>query len=276
MKASSYTDEKTNARLAFGGMLASHSGVFPDGQVEFYLRNENRGKIPELLTKAALISRSQALALSASAETGGTSIPIPSGMARYWEERWKTVYQVKADFAGLLIPPPPTLFKARFIAMHEKGSNAPELLYCANEKLMASECKHWKFSGEQSLDEAVSKHNFTGTFGCWVADDDEAPFGNLGGINLSTRAVRELGRFGLRTVTLPVRLVLGADVFLENDSKKQLDRTVVTMCAESESAGGLVPSVNFNAGVGKVCVCYWLLDGANDSFRFRPAVYLES
>ena len=182
MKASSiyYTDDKTNSRLTFGGMLASYSGVFSDEQVEFYSRSENRGRIPELLSRASLIGRDQCLALTTSAETGGLSMKIPPELAKHWEGRWKTVYGTKADFAEMLIPKQPTLFKARFVAMHEKG-NSSEFLYRANEKLMAGSCTHWKFSGDKSLDETVPKHNFVGTFGCWVADADEAPFGNLGG-----------------------------------------------------------------------------------------------
>jgi len=274
-KAPFCVDEQTQRRLTLAGMFAHSVGVLPDEIMDFLLKTENRGQIPILLSHAALLGRDQCLALTTSVETGGVSMPIPPGLAKHWEDRWKTVYGIKADFAGMMIPKPPTLFRARFIAMHEKG-NSSELLYCANEKLMAGSCTHWKFSGGQSLDEAVPKHNFTGTFGCWVSDDDEAPFGNLGGININTRAVRELGRFGLRTTTLPVRLVLGADVFSENDSKKHLDRQVVTMCAESETADGDVPNVYFNPDDGRVYVNNWNLGNASGRMRFRPVVYLPS
>ena len=119
-------------------------------------------------------------------------------------------------------------------------------------------------------------HNFTGTFGCWVEDADEALFGNLGGINLHANAVRELRQFGVRTTTLPVRLALGADVYLENDSKKQLDMDVTTTCAESETADGFVPAVGFSRERGRVYVGGWGPGGADGRVRFRRAVYLNS
>ena len=199
-------------------------------------------------------------------------MPVPSDLAQHWEKRWKDVWEIKADFAGLIIPKPPTLFHTRLVLMHEKGSSSPELLYRKNEKLMKCTCTHWKYCSE-SLDEKVPTHNFTGTFGCWVEDADEAPFGNLAGINFHANAVRELRQFGVRTTTLPVRLALGADVYLENDSKKQLDMNVTTTCAESETAGGAVPLVDFRRERGKVCVGGWSPVSADGFIRFRRAVY---
>ncbi|OHA39908.1 MAG: hypothetical protein A3G59_00605 [Candidatus Taylorbacteria bacterium RIFCSPLOWO2_12_FULL_47_20] len=254
-------------------MLASNAGVFPDDQVEYFLRNENRGQLPELLSLVSRLGRDQRLALPEAVKDDSRGMPVPSDLAQHWEKRWKDVWEIKADFAGLIIPKPPTLFHARLTLMHEKGSNSPELLYRGNEKLMSGTCKHWKYCSK-SLDKKVPTHNFTGTFGCWVEDADEAPFGNLGGINLHTNAVRELRQFGVRTTTLPVRLALGADVYLENDSKKQLDMDVVTMCAESETADGSVPFVDFGRGRGGVCVNDCCPGGAGGGgTRFRRAVY---
>ena len=271
-----HTDEKTSRRLTLGGMLASNAGVFPDDQVEYFLRNENRGQLPELLSLVSRLGRDQRLALPEAVKDDSHSMPVPSDLAQHWEKRWKDVWEIKADFAGLIVPKPPTLYRARLVLMHEKGSNSPELLYRSNEKLMSGTCTHWKYCGKKSLDTEVPTHNFTGTFGCWVEDADEALFGNLAGINLHTNAVRGLREFGIRTTTLPVRLVLGADVYLENDSKKQLDMDVVTTCAESETAGGRVPHVPFARERGEVCVYGWCPDGADDRIRFRRAVYLNS
>ena len=269
----SYASDLEQKRLTLAGRFVTEARYLSDELIANLLQNQNQDQIPELLTLVTRLGRQQCHALTASSETGGISMTIPSELAKHWEGRWKTVYGTNTDFAALPIPKPPTHFKARLIVMHEKG-NSSELLYRANEKLMAGTCNHWKFSGSTSLDEAVPKHNVTGTFGCWVADDDEAPFGKLGGVNVNTRTVRSLAPFGLRTTTLPVRLVLGADVFLENASKKLLDRAVVTMCAESETADGNVPSVSFYDS--EVEVSDWSLGHACDFVRFRPTVYLPS
>jgi len=268
-----YGSENERRRSTLAGRFVMATHALSDEQIAWLLRNENQDRIPELLQMVATFSHDQRLALPEAVKDDSRGMPVPSDLAQHWEKRWKDVWEIKADFAGLIVPKPPTLYRARLVLMHEKGSNSPELLYRKNEKLMKGTCTHWKYCSE-SLDEKVPTHNFTGTFGCWVEDADEAPFGNLAGINFHANAVRELRQFGVRTTTLPVRLALGADVYLENDSKKQLDMNVTTTCAESETADGSVPFVDFGRGRGGVCVNDCCPGGAGGGgTRFRRAVY---
>lgn len=272
MKASSiyHTDEPTNSRLAFGGMLSAHSGVFPEDQVTFYLQNENRCHLPEVLAAAVHLGRDQRIALMESAKTDASLIPVPSELAKEWEGIWKDEYGITADFAGLLIPREPLGYKARFMLMHEKASQSPEFLFQSDRK--AYDDKVWKFTNK-SLDDVEMTHQFTGTFGFWVADEQEAPDGCIGGINLNTVAIDELNRItpeSWNTETLPMRQVHGRAYWREH--KAHLDLSVFTNCPASRLPGGSVPRVYFLRGRGKVYVDVGTPRYADAFVRFRRAV----
>src|SRR3989344_7739453 len=110
-----HTDEKTSRRLTLGGMLASNAGVFPDDQVEYFLRNENRGQLPELLSLVSRLGRDQRFALPEAVKDDSQTMTVPSELAKRGEKLWIEVYGIKADFAGLIIPKPPTLYRARLV-----------------------------------------------------------------------------------------------------------------------------------------------------------------
>jgi|GEM_PF-3279713 len=271
MKASScYTDDKTNQRLTFGGMLASHSGVFPDAQVEFYLRSENRAELPGLLSLVAHLGRDQRIALKESAKTDSALITIPSELAKEWEDIWHTEYGIKADFAGLLIPRQPLGYKARFCLMYEKGAQSAEFFFQSDKKAYGG--KVWRFTGDKSLDDCEMTHKHVGTFGFWVADEQEAPDGCLGKetnnpINLHTIAVRELV---WTTETVPMRQLHGRVHWKKHGV--QMDQTVVTFCADSGLPAGRVPGVFFDRSDGTVGVYRLGVRYADDGVRFRRAV----
>ncbi len=271
MKAPSlYTDEKTNKRLTFAGMLARHTGVFPDEQVEFYLRNENREQLPEMLSVVAHLGRDQRTALKESVKTDAELIPIPGEFAKEWEGIWQAEYGIKADFAGLPIPRQPMEYRARFCLMHEKAAHSAEFFFQSDKKTYGG--KVWRFSGNTSLDSVEMTHKHTGTFGFWVADEQEAPDGCLGKntnnpINLHTVAVRELG---WTTETVPMRQLHGRVHFRQHGI--HLDQGVVTFCADSGLPVGDVPFVSFCRYDGTVRVYHFGVLCACGRVRFRRAV----
>lgn len=274
MKAPSlYTDEKTNQRLTFAGMLARHAGVFPEEQVEFFMRNENREQLLELLSVVAHLGRDQRIALKASTKTDSPTIIIPGELAQEWESFWKIEYGVKADFAGLPIPRQPLGYKARFCLMNEKVAQSAEFFFQSDK--VAYGGKVWKFT-DKSLDDVEMTHKHTGTFGFWVADEQEAPDGCLGKetatpINLHTVAVRELG---WTTETVPMRQLHGRVHWKQRGA--HLDKSVVTFCSDSALPGVNVPVVYFDPFNGAVYVDYFGVQGVGDKVRFRRAVlYLK-
>lgn len=271
MKASSiyHTDDPTNSRIAFGGMLSAHSGVFPDDQVAFYLRNENRDRLPEVLALAVHIGRDQRLALKESAKTDSDLIPLPGELAAEQERIWKDEYGIKIDLAGLLIPRTPLDRKHRLLVMVEQVAQSPEFLFTSDKKVYGG--KVWKFTDE-SLDDVEMTHQFTGTFGFWVADEQEAPDGCVGGINLNTAAIDELNRIApgsWNTETLPMRQVHGRVYWRQH--KVHLDQNVITFCQASRLPGGAVPGVDFSRGRGRVFVSADNPQHAHDNVRFRRA-----
>ncbi len=270
MKAPSlYTDEKTNQRLTFGSMLGSHSGVFPDEQVAYYLRNENRSQLPELLSLVAHLGRDQRIALKESAQTDSPLITIPSELAQREEKFWKDEYGITANFARLQIPRQPFGYKARFCLMHEKVAQSAEFFFQSDKKAYGG--KVWKFT-EKSLDDCEMTHKHIGTFGCWLPDEQEAPDGCLGKdmsspINLHTVAVRELG---WTTTTVPMRQLFGRAYWREHGVHP--DQTVVTFCADSSLPDDEVPCVLFYPRYGTINVLRRGVLDADDNVRFRRAV----
>lgn len=258
-----HVSDAVQQRLTLGGMFAHSVGVIPDETVRFLLQNENRPDIPHLVLLATQLGRDQRIFLENATESLTVQMPIPSELAKEWETFWRDEYAVKADFAGLLIPSPPIGYKARFGLMHKKYSQSPEALFQADKKAYGG--KVWKFT-KRNLDEVVTVHKKTGTFGFWVADEQEAHDGCVGGINLNTLAVDELG---WSTETLTMRQVHGRKFFRERG--EHLDIKKVTVAAGSRCADGDVPGVD-RSDDGDVDVNYWLPSDADDCLRFRRAI----
>lgn len=265
-KVPSFVSENEQRRLTLAGRFAMSAGALPDEYVAWLLKNENHDEIPELLAVAALLSHDQRLALKESAQTDSSRITIPSELASEWESFWKIEYEITTDFAGLLIPREPLGYRVRFIAMPEKASQAPEMLYQSDAK--AYDGKVWKFT-DRSLEELGMTHKLTGTFGSWVADVEEAPDGLVGGnINLSTAAVDDIG---WATETLPMRQAHGRKYWREH-AGVHLDQQVITFCAGSRLPGGRVPAVDFLCGRDEVYVYALNPRIADVRVRFRRAV----
>ena len=258
-----HASESELRRATLASRFVTSAQFLSNEQVAFLLQNENHERIPELLLMAANLGHDQRLAIPEMAKAGSSGIVIPSVLAQEWESFWKAEYSIKTDLSGLVIPPPPIGYKALLLVMHEKAAQSPEMLFRSDEK--AYDGKVWKFANN-SLDEAVPTHKLTGTFGAWVADVQEAPDGCLAGINLSTKAVDELGWV---TETLPLRQVHGRKFFRIHS--QHLDTKVITVCAGSRTVGGRVPGVHLGDG-GHVCVDCWDAGLAYDSIRFRRAV----
>lgn len=273
-KVPSFVSENEQRRLTLAGRFAMSASALQDEQIAWLLKNENQGEIPILLSLAAELGRDQRIALKESAKTDSPLITIPSELAHREEKFWKDEYGVKADFAGLPIPRQPFGYKARFGLMHEKASQSSEFLFASDKKTYGG--KVWKFT-EQSLDDIEMTHQFTGTFGSWVADEQEAPDGCIGGINLNTAAVDELNRItpgSWSTETLPMRQVHGRAYWREH--QVHLDHSVVTFCQASRLPGGSVPRVFFCRSGGKVYVYAGDPQDASGGVRFRRAVlYLK-
>ena len=170
--------EMVQQRLTLAGRFANSVGVLSDAEVLFLLQNENHPEVPDLVRIASNLGRDQRIALKESARTDSSLITIPSELAQREEKFWKTEYDITADFAGLLIPRQPIGYKARFCVMHEKVAQSAEFFFLSDKT--AYNGKVWRFTGDQSLDDCEMTHEHIGTFGFWVADEQEAPDGCLG------------------------------------------------------------------------------------------------
>lgn len=264
-------DDVVQRRLTLGGLFVNSVGVVTDEMLEFYLRNENRGKIPELVSIALHLGLDQRLALKGSARTDSELIPLRGELAAEQETIWRDEYSIKIDLAELLVPRTPLGRKYRLLTMVEQVAQLPEFFFQSDKK--AYDGKVWKFT-DKSLDEVNMTHQFTGTFGSWVADEQEAPDGCVGGINLSTVAIDELNRIVpggcWNTETLPMRQVHGRVHWRQR--KSHLDQNVMTFCQASRLPGGVVPGVVFLRDGGEVCVCAVIPRDAGVDVRFRRAV----
>lgn len=272
-KAPLLVSETVQQRLTLAGRFANSVGVFSDEEVLYFLQNENHPEVPELMRTAANLGRDQRIALKESAKTDSLLITTPSELAQEWESFWRAEYGVKADFAGLQIPRTPLGYKARFCLMHEKAAQSAEFFFQSDKATYGG--KVWKFT-DKSLDDVQMTHKHTGTFGFWVADEQEAPDGCLGKqtttpINLHTIAVRELG---WTTETVPMRQLHGRAHRRQYGA--HLDQSVITFCSDSALPGGDVPTMSVDPGGGTVRVSYCDVRGAGDGVRFRRAVlYLK-
>lgn len=272
-KAPLVVTETVQQRLTLAGRLANSVGVLSDEEVLYFLQNENHPEIPELLKLAVHLGRDQRIALKESTKTDSPLITIPSELAQGWESIWKVEYGIKADFAELSIPRQPLGYKARFCLMHEKVAQSAEFFFQSDKTAYSG--KVWKFT-DKSLDDVGMTHKHIGTFGFWVADEQEAPDGCLGRetsnpINLHTVAVRELG---WTTETVPMRQLHGRVHFREH--AVPLDQNVLTFCSDSRLPDGGVPYVDFDPGDGLVDVDYSDVQRADSLVRFRRAVlYLK-
>lgn len=181
----------------------------------------------------------------------------------------KIEYDFKVNFCGLKIPRQPLDYKARFCLMHEKAAQSAEFFFQSDKTAYGG--KVWKFTNK-SLDDCEMTHKHTGTFGFWVADEQEAPDGCLGKgtntpINLHTVAVRELG---WTTTTVPMRQLFGRAYWRQHGIHP--DQTVVTFCADSSLPDGSVPFVDFDRIDGTVSVYRGGVLRADVGVRFRRAV----
>jgi len=268
-KAPLLVTETVQQRLTLAGRFANSVGILSDEEVSHLLKNENHSEVPELVRIAANLGRDQRIALKESVKTDSPRITIPSELAEEWESFWKAEYGIKADLAELQIPRQPLGYKARLVVIHEKASQSPEMLYQSDAKAYGG--KIWRFT-EKDLDETAPLHKpleklLSGTFGFWAADEQEAPDGCVGNINLNTAAVDDIGWI---TESLPMRQVHGRKHWREHEI--QPDQNVVTFCAGSRFAGGNVPGMNFDRDYGLVYVFAYGPQDAYDNVRFRRAV----
>ena len=271
-KVPSYISDTEQRRLTLAGRFVASTGALPDEYIAWLLKNENHDEIPALISLVATLGRDQRIALKESGRgrTDAPLIVIPSDLAQREEEFWQAEYGIgKVDFSGLPIPRPPLGYKARFCLMHEKVARSAEFFFQSDNKAYGG--KVWKFT-DKSLDDCEMKHKHVGTFGFWLADEQEAADGCLGKdtdspINLHTAAVRELE---WTTTTVPMRQLFGRAYWREH--KVHVDQTVITFCADSGLPDGLVPCVVFYRGDGTVRVGCRDVRSADAGVRFRRAV----
>ena len=273
-KVPRYTTDREQLRLTLSTRLALGASRFADEVVEYLMQNEHQDEILEILDVAAHLGRDQRFALLKAAEQGTLNSPlmnIPSEWAQAGEKLWKAEYEIKVDFAGLKIPSVPlnTRLPHIFMPMHEKAAPSAEFFFQSDKKAYGG--KVWKFT-DKSFDDCEMTHKHTGTFGFWVADEQEAPDGCLGKntntpINLHTVAVRELG---WTTTTVPMRQLYGRVHFRRYGT--QPDQGGLTFCADSGLPDGDVPYVDFSRYDGAVLVNRSDVQDADDYVRFRRAV----
>ncbi len=269
-KAPLLVTEEVQQRLTLAGRFANSVGVLSDAEVYYLLKNENHPQVSELVRTVAHLGCDQRIALKESTKTDSSLITIPSELAQREEKFWSDEYGMKTDFAGLLIPRQPLGYKARFCLMHEKVAQSAEFFFQSDKKAYGGKVS--RFSGDKSLDDVEMTHKHTGTFGFWVADEQEAPDGCLGKgtnspINLHTVAVRELP---WTTTTVPMRQLFGRAYGRQYSVHP--DQGVITFCTDSRLPDERVPCVHFNRGLGGVNVyCYDVLLALAD-VRFRRAV----
>lgn len=188
---------------------------------------------------------------------------IPSAELERWNRYYRDEHDITHSFEGLEVPAE-VEYPTRLIVMHTDVSNHPQRVALVYKKRCGD--KWWQYAND--LDAAVSDHDRAGTYAIRVADVPEAPdgFDEKNQKNLSSSDVWDRGWL---TTTLPERLVDGDMYLLER--KEHLDRKVVTVCAGSRRAGGLVPSVGLPGGRG-VRVNDWRPSNASDGLRFRRAI----
>jgi len=177
----------------------------------------------------------------------------------FWNKYYRDEFGINHSFEGMEIPASPA-YPAWLIVMHEQIANQCNPIMAVCRKHYS---KYWQYAND--LDVSVTRHDRSGTYGIWVAASQEAEFGNVDGVNLSSQDVWDRS---LITTTLPERLILGDTFFLKN--KDHLDKEKITVCPASRSADGAVPSVNL-IGDGDVSVYDWYPQHAHDALRFRLA-----
>jgi hypothetical protein len=218
---------------------------------------QHLGKYPQLAQKLATKPDAWTELLMAALPK---RMVIPDVEVEFWDKYYRDEFGIKHSFSGLEIPVAPA-YPAWLIVMHEQIANQCNPIMAVCRKHYP---KYWQYAND--LDVSVTKHDRSGTYGVWVAASQEAEFGNVDGVNLSSQGVWD--RI-LITTTLPERLILGDTFYLKN--KDHLDKEKVTLCPASRNADGNVPSVNLSDD-GDVNVNYWDPQDANDGLRFRLAI----
>lgn len=192
-------------------------------------------------------------------------VRMSSEEVEFWQKYYHDNHNIKADFSELEVPAPVD-YPTRLSVMHEAISNNCNRAAGVYEKHVRSKGFGW-YQFTTDLDASVKSHSRSGTYAIRVRDVREAEFGFVNGKNLSTQDVWDRG---IATTTLPERFIDG-DVYLFT-KEEHLDQEKITLCGDSKTASGRVPSVSYNPGDRKLYVAYWYPSNANGYLRFRPAI----
>lgn len=175
-----------------------------------------------------------------------------------WQDFYRDVFGIKADFSNLTIPEKRDGFDRLLVIA--KGMT-PQKLY---DKCAAT-FPSWKWT-DTNLDEIVVSDRTAknGAYAIWVRDRVEADEELK---NLSANQLKELKISG---ITLEERLIYELKYFKETG--KHLDIQNVTLCSGSRYRDGHVSRVHFSPVTGKVYVSHYHPDNYDDVIRSRQAV----
>jgi len=180
-----------------------------------------------------------------------------AGFITEWQNFYRNVFGIKADFTNLRIPEKSQGFD-RLIIMAQ--GITPQRIYDKCAELFPV----WKWTDE-NLDKIVTSDRLAknDAYAVWVRDRVEADE------ELKNLSANDLKRQNIVGITLEERLVYELKYFKE--AGKHLDINNVTLCSGSHYSDGYVPIVHWHA-YGKLHVNCYHPGNADGSLRARQAV----
>jgi len=180
-----------------------------------------------------------------------------AGFITEWQNFYRNVFGIKADFTNLRIPEKSQGFD-RLIIMAQ--GITPQRIYDKCAELFPV----WKWTDE-NLDKIVTSDRLAknDAYAVWVRDRVEADE------ELKNLSANDLKRQNIVGITLEERLVYELKYFKE--AGKHLDINNVTLCSGSHYSDGDVPNVYWHA-YGKLYVNWDNPGSANGNLRARQAV----
>lgn len=148
-----------------------------------------------------------------------------------WQNFYKDVFGIKADFSNLRIPKKQPGFN-RLIVM-AKGMTAQKVYDKCKELFPC-----WKWT-DKNLDTIVKSERTAGndTYAIWIRNEIEADK------ELKSLSANDLKEKNILGITLEERFIYELKYFKETD--KHLDKKRITLCTGSHRSDGSVPSVDW-------------------------------
>lgn len=175
-----------------------------------------------------------------------------------WQDFYREVFGIEADFSGVVIPEKPEGFD-RLLIIDDRMT--PDRAY----GMCAGTFPSWKWT-DRDLNEVVTSDRTAenGAYAIWMRDRVEADE------ELKNLSANQLKERNISGITLEERLIYELKYFKETG--KHLDIKNVTLCSGSRYDAGSVPDVYFFPNTGEVHVYYYHPAHHDDLLRSRQAV----